>query len=95
MIDYEINVRFVELGKEINQIKDGVDHLIKVLKPEDDLWDNSDMIRNWKVSERTLAEWRQKGLITFVRVKGKIWYPKKERNQFLEKHLVYRRTSHE
>ena len=34
----------------------------------DEMWDNSDIIRNWKVSTRTLATWRAEGTIEYVQV---------------------------
>lgn len=44
------------------------------------------MIRNWKVSERTLATWRSNDLIGFVQVGSKIWYPRNARDLFLCKY---------
>ena len=54
----QINRQNAELKELLHEIKAEV-------KPEQELWDNSDLMRNWKISERTLATWRSKGLIGF------------------------------
>ncbi len=54
----------------------------------DEMWDNSDLIRNWKVSLRTLAEWRAEGKIGYVQIGNKIWYPREERELFIKANLV-------
>jgi hypothetical protein len=88
MVSYDTNVRISEILKGIQQIIGRVDQLIEVVKPEQDLWDNADIIKNWKVSERTLSDWRRKGLINYVRVNGKIWYPRDAREEFLQRNLI-------
>jgi hypothetical protein len=54
----------------------------------DEMWDNSDLIRNWKVSLRTLADWRAEGKIGYVQIGNKIWYPREERELFIKANLV-------
>ena len=93
MVSYDTNVRITEIKRSIDEVKDCVNRLLDVVKPEVELWDNSDLIRNWKVSERTLATWRQNGLINFIRVNGKIWYTKDARDRFLKDHQI--RVQHE
>jgi hypothetical protein len=88
MVSYDTNVRISEILKGIQQVIGRVDQLIELVKPEQDLWDNADIIKNWKVSERTLADWRRKGLINYVRVNGKIWYPRDAREEFLQRNLI-------
>ncbi len=61
---------------------------IKRNRDLDEMWDNADLIKNWKVSLRTLAEWRAEGKIGYVQVGNKIWYPKHERELFLNANLV-------
>ena len=81
------NDPYFEIGllkKKIDAIKIVIDEVKTVVKPEEELWDNSDMIRNWKLSARTLADWRSKGLIGFVQVGSKIWYPRESRELFLQ-----------
>jgi hypothetical protein len=88
MVSYDTNVRISEILKAIEQVKGRVDQLIEVVKPDQNLWDNSDIILHWKVSERTLADWRRKGLISYVQVSGKIWYPKEAREEFIRRNLI-------
>jgi hypothetical protein len=76
-----------ELLSEIQFLKAAIVE-IKKSRDDNDMWDNSDMIRNWKVSLRTLADWRAEGKIGYVQVGSKIWYPKNERELFLKTNLV-------
>ena len=87
MNDYNINVRVNEVITAINAVKSEIDILKKTVKSEDDLWDGSDIIRNWKVSERTLADWRRKKMIGYVQINKKIFYPRNEREDFLRSNL--------
>jgi hypothetical protein len=52
---------------EKNQIliREQLSQLQSLIKPENDLWDNADIKRNWKVSDRTLANWRAKDMIKY------------------------------
>jgi hypothetical protein len=88
MVSYDTNARISDILKGIEQVIARVDQLIEVVKPEKELWDNSEMIRRWKISQRTLADWRMKGLISFVQVNGKIWYPREAREEFLRRNLI-------
>lgn len=71
-------IRF--LRKELTDIKKN--------KVCDEMWDNSDLTRNWKVSLRTVAEWRASGKIGYFQVGKKILYPKEEREFFIKANLV-------
>ena len=84
-----------ELKKKIDAMKIVIDEVKTVVKPEQELWDNSDLIRNWNVSERTLATWRSKGLIGFVQVGSKIWYPREARELFLQVNYHKTKTKNE
>lgn len=88
MYDYNFNVRLGEITSAINEVKSDIDILKKTVKSEDDLWDGSDLVRNWKISERTLASWRSRGMISYVQVNGKIWYPKDARESFLKDNQI-------
>jgi len=68
------------IRKELTDIKKSRDY--------DEMWDNSDLTRNWKVSLRTLAEWRAEGKIGYVQFGNKIWYPREERELFVKANLV-------
>ncbi len=88
MNNYEMNLKFLELSKELSELKTILSKVLISIRPDEDLWDNADIIKNWKVSERTLADWRKKGLISYVQVQSKIWYPKNARESFLKDHFV-------
>jgi hypothetical protein len=88
MVDFDTNVRIVVIQRKMDEVKECVDRLLEVVKPQEELWDNSDIIRNWKVSERTLATWRKEKLIRFIQVKDKIWYPREAREEFLQRNLI-------
>jgi hypothetical protein len=88
MNSYEMNLKFSELFKEFTEVKAVLEKVLSNIKPDQDLWDNADIIQNWKVSERTLADWRKKGLIAYVQVQNKICYPKTARECFLKDHFV-------
>ena len=82
MNNADLSLRVEELSNQINRMMSEIDRL-KSLTTEVDLWDNSDIMRNWKISQRTLATWRANGLIDYVQMGGKIWYTKENRNAFL------------
>ena len=88
MNEYLLNCRMERIESNQSFISEQLSKLQSLIKPENDLWDNADVKRNWKVSDRTLADWRAKGIINFVKVNGKIWYPRKARDYFLEKFYI-------
>lgn len=83
-----MNLKFLELAKELSELRDIICKVLLSVKPDEDLWDNADVIKNWKVSERTLADWRKKGLISYVQVQSKIWYTKEARESFLNENYI-------
>ena len=87
MLNVDLNYRVKELANMVNLLKSEINELRSRIL-EDNVWDNSDMIRNWKVSKRTLAMWRAEGLIDFVQVGSKIWYTKENRESFLKRNAV-------
>lgn len=87
MINVDISFRIKELTDEIKKLAEEVSE-VKKSTGVNELWDNSDMIRNWKISPRTLASWRSEGCIEYVQVGGKIWYPKEAREMFIKKNYV-------
>ena len=88
-MNYNENIsRFEELLHEFSEMLATFEALSDPVDIEQDLWDNSDIIRNWNVSERTLDTWRKKKLISYIQVGSKIWYPKLAREEFLLNNLV-------
>lgn len=84
MINTDLSYRVKELSQMVDSLKSELNEL-KASSYENELWDNNDMCRNWKISLRTLASWRASGLIQYVQVGSKIWYTKEHRETFLEK----------
>ncbi|MBD3270418.1 hypothetical protein GF376_02735 [Candidatus Peregrinibacteria bacterium] len=87
MNEYLLELRLNEIEEGQALIKEKLDNLLGRIEPAEELWDNSDLIRNWKVSERTLSDWRKDGLIDYVQVRNKIFYTRASREKFLEKNL--------
>lgn len=87
MIETDVSYRVKELSEKIEVLELKIEEL-KSRYAENEMWDNSDMIHNWKISQRTLASWRSDGLIDFIQVGGKIWYTPENRKSFLLRNTV-------
>lgn len=83
MTNVDISYRLKEFSGEMKRMADQLKELNKKVVDQE-LWDNEDMKRFWKVSTRTLATWRADGIIGFVQVGNKIWYPREARELFLK-----------
>ena len=88
MNEYRVEHKLSELEKGVLDLKKGMDAMKDRITSTDQLWDNSDLIRNWHVSPRTLAEWRTKQKIDYVKINKKIYYTKKDRDRFIEKYHI-------
>ncbi|MDX8338766.1 hypothetical protein SLH46_06215 [Draconibacterium sp. IB214405] len=86
MLNHDWYFEISEFRKEIKALKESVDIVKSIVKPEEELWDNFDMERNWGVSPRLLSDWRKNGLIAYVQIGNKIWYPREARELILLKH---------
>ena len=86
MVSYDLKYRVETLQKEISQLRIEISCLKS--GSNDEMWDNSEMIRRWNVSKRTLASWRAEGKIDYVQVEGKIWYTKENREDFIRRNSV-------
>jgi hypothetical protein len=51
----------------------------------DRLLDNQDLCQLFGVTKRTIARYRQKKLIRFYTIRGKVWYKASEVEEFLKK----------
>jgi hypothetical protein len=88
MNNYDVSINFKNIMKELCEIRKMLDVVFSESIKHDDLWDNSDIIRKWKVSSRTLSQWRKKGLISYVKIQSKMWYPKEARDAFIRNNIV-------
>jgi len=89
MVSYDFAYRVNQIEKSLLEFKSLLIEIQSSIKPENDIWDNADMIQNWKVSERTLAEWRKDKKISYVKVNSKIWYTAENRLEFLSSHTIH------
>ena len=53
---------------------------------DEPMYDEQDILQLFHISERTLASWRKNGLLPFLQIGGKIYYPKKLVEAQLEKY---------
>ena len=53
----------------------------------DELYDSQDMLQKFHISQRTLFNWRSKGMIRFIQLGKKIYYPRMCVEEMLQKHL--------
>ena len=83
MENHDLYYEVSGMKQKIDALKSTVDEVKAIVRPDEELWDNSDMIQNWKVSARTLADWRANGIISYVQVGNKIWYTREARELFL------------
>jgi predicted site-specific integrase-resolvase len=65
----------------VNKVKRQEVHLLN----GDKLLDNQDMCQLFGVCKRTIARYRQKKLIRFYTIRGKVWYKASEVEEFLKK----------
>lgn len=84
-----------DLAFEIRQLKQTVQSqnelsqkLLSLVNPNDEMWDDQDMIKYWKVSKRTIAAWRADDVISYTQYKNKIWYPREAREAFIATYTV-------
>jgi len=88
MNDYATNVKLAELARSVAEIKTGFDEIKSFIRSDGELWDTSDIVRNWHVSDRTVSDWRKKKLIGYVQINKKIYYPKQLRDRFLNDNSI-------
>jgi hypothetical protein len=86
MNDYLLKLEMNSIKRELSSMQKQLQELLERDQTGEKLWDKSDMVRNWKVSDRTLASWRKEQRIGYVKIGGKIYYTPSNRNEFLEKY---------
>lgn len=86
MIQSEIFRRFPELQEFLSEIKHELNQLHR--PPDQVIWDDVDLRQNLKVCQRTTANWRQRGLITYTKVSGKIFYKLSDILTFMERNQI-------
>ena len=71
-----------QLRKEMKEIRNSL------LSSGLEVLDNTDLKKLLKVSERTLATWREEGILPYSKVGGKIYYDPKEIQDVLSRNRV-------
>jgi hypothetical protein len=87
MDNHDLDYRLKEVAGALMQLTSEVQDLKKNIGMNE-LWDNTDLIRNWKLSSRTLSTWRADGMIDYVQAGSKIWYPREARDKFIIQNFV-------
>lgn len=71
----------MQIYDAVEEIKKQNDAVIGILtekrvitNPSEIIYDNADVLQLLKISQRTLAGWRAKGIITYSKIEGKLFY---------------------
>jgi hypothetical protein len=80
------NQQIIELKGIVEQLKLSIENIVR--PPEHVVLDDVDLRDYLKVCKRTTAYWREKGLITFSKLGGKIYYRLSDILAFLKQHEV-------
>ena len=80
MVSRDINFIVIQLDKRIEYLENHFSRLYKKKQEEED-WDNETLLREWKISKRTAANYRKSGL-DFYKRGGRIFYTAESRAKF-------------
>ena len=73
---------------------DGIEETVKEkVKPREKFFTNEDACRLFSISKRTLQSWRDKSLISYVKVSGIIFYSMEDINAFLQRNQIKAKIS--
>ena len=71
----------------MERMLEGIGKLVKESKPHlngEKFLSNQEASKYWKVSIRTLQEWRDTGVIPYIQIKGKIIYRESDIERLLQ-----------
>lgn len=88
MVNGDVMFELKQLKQTVRTQNELIGKLFAFVNPKNELWDEQDIVHNWKISKRLLADWRAKGIIGFVQVGHKIWYPREARDLFIATYMV-------
>lgn len=80
MVSRDINFIVFQLEKRVGYLENLFSQLYKNGLEEED-WDNATLLREWKISKRTAANYRKGGL-NFYKRGGRIFYTAESRAKF-------------
>ena len=78
-----------EFISSLDSMLNGIESIVKHYKPHlngERFLSNHEVSKKLNVSLRTLQEWRNTGLISFIQIKGKIIYRQSDIDKLLQKH---------
>ena len=78
-----------EFISSLDSLLKGIEIIVKHYKPHlngERFLSNHEVSKKLNVSLRTLQEWRDTGLISFIQIKGKIIYRQSDIDKLLRKH---------
>ena len=83
MINRDLDFIVSDLLKRVRNLEEKV----SISKPRPDIsnqeWDNATLMQEWKISQRTTANYRQNGLESFKRG-GRVYYSPEQRMKFID-----------
>jgi hypothetical protein len=88
MNNYDVLIRLQSLEKTQAMLVSKLEKLLAEKNSEKDLLDNSDMMRKFNMSERTLAYMRSRHEIDYIKINGKIYYPKEAVDRMMRSKYV-------
>lgn len=84
----------VEQANELKQIKETLETIKNFMmnveqdKLRKDLLNNDEMMKFLDVSKRTLQHYRDNGILSFIQIKGKIYYKYEDIQEFLNANRI-------
>ncbi len=75
---------FKELKQQIAEIKES----LQTSNQKEIIYDNQDVMQLLKVSQRTLATWREEGTIKYSKIGAKLYYKPEHIQEMLDKGIV-------
>jgi hypothetical protein len=81
---------FRQLIKKLEGIEETVREKIK---PHEKFFTNEDVCKLFSISKRTLQSWRDKSIISYVKVNGIIFYSLEDINAFLKRNQIEAKIS--
>lgn len=82
----ELYATIDEIKLKQNAVIDILNEKRVIVNPSEIIYDNADVLQLLKISQRTLANWRASGIITFRKIGGKLYYTQADINECLNKY---------
>lgn len=75
---------FMKLEQQLAEIR----AILLSKKQQEVVYDNQDIMQRFKISQRTLATWREDGTIKYSKIGAKIYYKPEHIQEMLDKGLT-------